>query len=193
MFHVDNIIHVINMVHVTQTIPTPASIPDASATTNDLTEQIIADFKVTTWAMKCAMSERLVRLGVSMAQFHIMVTLQRNGLMPMSRLADLLGVSQSNASGLIDRLEERGYVERTRVAEDRRVVLARVTAAGTRLIQENDALSDELMREVLGRLDLAELPAIARATAGVRAALEATTTLPAPNLHEPSTQRERAR
>ena len=70
-----------------------------------------------------AMSERLVRLGVSMAQFHIMVTLQRNGLMPMSRLADLLGVSQSNASGLIDRLEERGYVERTRVAEDRRVVL----------------------------------------------------------------------
>jgi DNA-binding MarR family transcriptional regulator len=183
MFHVDNIIHVPIMVHVTQTISAPASIAD------QLTEQIIADMKVTTWAMKCAMSERLVRLGVSMAQFHIMVTLQRNGVIPMN----LLGVSQSNASGLIDRLEERGYVARTRVPEDRRIVLVQVTDAGIRLIEENDALSDELMRGVLSRFDPAELPSIARATAGVRAALEATTTLPARNLHEPPTQRERVR
>jgi len=112
---------------------------------------------------------------VSMAQFHIAVTLQRNGVMTMGRLADLLGVSLSNASGLIDRLEERGYVERTRVPEDRRIVMVRVTDAGTRLIEQNDALSDELMRNVLGRLSPDELPAIARATADVRAALEATT------------------
>ncbi len=175
------------MVHVTETISIPLTTTDA------LSEQIIADFKVTTWAMKCAMSERLVRLGVSMAQFHIMVTLQRNGVMPMSRLADLLGASQSNASGLIDRLEERGYVARTRVPEDRRVVLVQVTEAGSRLIEETDALSDELMRDVLGQLDRAELPVIARATSAMRAALEATTTLPARNLHESSTQRERAR
>jgi DNA-binding MarR family transcriptional regulator len=180
-------VHVNIMVHVTRTISAPAT------TTDELTEQIIADMKLTTWAMKCAMSERLVRLGVSMAQFHILVTLQRSGVMTMSRLADLLGVSQSNASGLIDRLEERGFVVRTRVAEDRRIVLVTVTDAGTKLIQENDALSDELMRDVLARLDRAELPAIARATAEVRVALEATTTPPARNLHEPSTQRERAR
>jgi DNA-binding MarR family transcriptional regulator len=175
------------MVHVTQTIANPLT------TADPITEQIIADFKVTTWAMKCAMSERLVRLGVSMAQFHIMVTLQRNGVMPMSRLADLLGASQSNASGLIDRLEERGYVARTRVPEDRRIVLVQVTEAGSRLIEQNDSLSDELMRDVLGQLDQAELPVIARATAAMRAALEATTTLPARNLHETATQRERAR
>ena len=154
---------------MTQTIPAPAS--DAG----ELMDQIIADYKRTTWAMKCAMSERLVRLGVSMAQFHIAVTLQRNGVMTMGRLADLLGVSLSNASGLIDRLEERGYVERTRVPEDRRIVMVRVTDAGTRLIEQNDALSDELLRNVLGRLSPDELPAIARATADVRAALEATT------------------
>ena len=118
-----------------------------------------------------------------MAQFHIAVTLQRNGVMTMSRLADLLGVSLSNASGLIDRLEERGYVERTRVPEDRRIVLVRITGPGARLIEENDALSDELMRDVLGHLDPDELPVIARATAGVRTALEATTATPASNLH----------
>jgi len=162
-------VHAAIIVRVTQTINAPASDAD------ELIDEIIVDFKRTTWAMKCAMSERLVRLGVSMAQFHIAVTLQRNGVMTMGRLADLLGVSLSNASGLIDRLEERGYVERTRVPEDRRIVMVRVTDAGTRLIEQNDALSDELMRNVLGRLSPDELPAIARATADVRAALEATT------------------
>src|SRR3954471_24666633 len=180
MFHVDNIIHAAIMVHVTETIS------PAARAANDVVEQIIADMKRTTWAMKCAMSERLVRLGVSMAQLHILVTLQRNGVMTMSRLADLLGVSLSNASGLVDRLEERGFVERTRVPEDRRIVMVRVTDAGTRLIHENDALSDELMRDVLGRLDPDELPAIARATAGVRAALEVATGLPVSSPQRPS-------
>jgi len=160
---------------------------------DDLREQIIADFRVTIGAMKCAMSERLVRLGISMAQLHILYTLQRDGLMTMSRLADVLGVSLSNASGLVDRLEERGYIERTRVAEDRRVVLVRVTEAGTRMLQENDALSDGLMRDVLARLNPAELPVIARATAEVRSAIEATTAQPARNLHETSTPSSRSR
>ena len=65
-----------------------------------------------------------------MAQLHILYTLQRNGEMPMSRLAEMLNVSLSNATGLIDRIEERGLIERTRVPEDRRIVLIRVTAAG---------------------------------------------------------------
>ena len=63
-----------------------------------------------------------------MAQLHILYTLQRNGEMPMSRLAEVLNVSLSNATGLIDRIEERGFIERTRVPEDRRIVLVRVTA-----------------------------------------------------------------
>ena len=183
-----------NIIHVTQTI-------DAAATTrgrrnpasDQLTDSIIADFRVTIGAMKCAMSERLVRLGISMAQLNIMYTLQRNGEMPMSRLAELLNVSLSNATGLVDRMEERGFIERTRVPEDRRIVLVHVTEAGTRMIQENDALSDELMRDVLGRLDPAELPVIARAVAEVRAALEASTAQPARNLHETSTPSPRSR
>jgi len=141
------------------------------------TERIIADFRATIGAMKCAMSERLVRLGISMAQLNIMYVLQRNGQMPMSRLADVLNVSLSNASGLVDRMEERGFIERTRVAEDRRVVLVRVTNAGTRVIEENDALSDELMRDVLGRLEPAQLVIIAGAVSDFRSTLESRTRL----------------
>jgi DNA-binding MarR family transcriptional regulator len=186
-------IHSGTIVHVTQIVNATARIAEKAPAANDLREQIIADFRVTIGAMKCAMSERLVRLGISPAQLHIMYTLQRDGVMTMSRLADVLGVSLSNASGLVDRMEERGYIERTRVPEDRRVVLVRVTEAGTRMIQENDTLTDELMRDVLGRLNPVELPVIARATAEVRAALEATTLQPARNLHETPTPGSRSR
>jgi DNA-binding MarR family transcriptional regulator len=179
------------VVHVTQIVH-PTATTEAMYNADELTDRIIADFRVTIGAMKCATSERLVRLGISMPQLNIMYTLHRNGVMTMSHLADVLGVSLSNATGLVDRIEERGFIERSRVPEDRRVVLIQVTEAGTRMIQESDALSDELMRNVLARLDSAELSAIAHAVAEVRSALEPTAALPARNLLETITPAHRS-
>lgn len=123
--------------------------------------------------LKCASSERLLRLGVSMAQLHIMFTLQRSGEMTMSHLADVLNVSLSNATGLIDRLEERGYLERHRVPTDRRVVLVEVTPAGQAMLEEVDALSDNLMRSVLERLPMSQLRGVAHAISALREAVDA--------------------
>ena len=126
-------------------IPTPS--PARRATTpSDPYAPIIADFRSAMTMLKCASSERVLRLGISMAQLHILYTLQRNGQMTMSHLAEVLNVSLSNATGLIDRIEERGFVERTRVPEDRRIVLIRVTPDGERMLGDIDALSDELLR-----------------------------------------------
>jgi len=198
MIQVDTIVHVCTIIHVTISIPddkprTAARVPHADPPADELTDRIIADFRTTMGAMKCAMSERLVRLGISMAQLHIMYTLKRDGVMTMSRLADVLGVSLSNASGLVDRMEERGFVERHRVPEDRRVVLVRGTAAGAQLLEDNDAVSDSLMRDVLARLDPAELPVIARAVGEVRAALEATTAQPLPEREPVGSPEHRSR
>src|SRR5687767_9267315 len=128
--------------------------------------------------VKCASSERLLRKGVSMAQLHILYTLQRSGEMPMSRLAEVLQVSLSNATGLIDRIEERGFVERTRVPEDRRVVMIRVTDAGRRMLEEVDAMSSDLLRSVFGRIGRSQLAAVGRAIAELRRGLEETTGVP---------------
>ena len=189
--HLDRIVDLRMVIHVTRIVRIATA--TEATTTDELTDRIVADFRVTVGTMKCAMSERLVRLGISMAQLNIMYTLQRDGVMTMSHLAEVLGVSLSNATGLVDRMEERGFIERSRVPEDRRVVLVRVTEAGTRMIQESDALSDELMRNVLARLDPAGLPAIAHAVAEVRSAIEATAALPARNLQEASTITQRSR
>jgi DNA-binding MarR family transcriptional regulator len=147
---------------------------DATLSTSpggDQIEPIIADFRTAITTLKVLSNERVLKAGLSMAQINILYTLKRCGEMPMSRLAEMLNVSLSNATGLIDRIEERGYVERTRVPEDRRIVLIRVTAAGEQMLRDLDVLSDDLLRSVLGRLDRAELTAVATAFASIRDAL----------------------
>jgi DNA-binding MarR family transcriptional regulator len=141
--------------------------------------------------LKCASSERLLRLGVSMAQLHIMYTLQRTGEMTMSHLADVLNVSLSNATGLIDRLEERDYITRDRVPSDRRVVMVRVTPEGQRMLGEVDALSDDLFRSVLDRLSASQLRGVAHAISALREAV-ASTVESMPNRHLASTMTPRS-
>ena len=61
----------------------------------------------------------------------------------MSRLAELLDVSFSNATGIIDRMEERGLVERVRVPDDRRVVLVRIGPRGIQALDETEAIKHD--------------------------------------------------
>lgn len=136
--------------------------------------------------VRCASSERVLRRGISVAQLHILYMLKRHGQMPMSRLAEVLNVSLSNATGLIDRIEERGFVERTRVAEDRRIVLIRVTEVGERMLSEIDALTDELLRSVLGHLDRSKLSGVGQAVAALRDALGVATGGETPDRHSGS-------
>jgi DNA-binding MarR family transcriptional regulator len=135
---------------------------------------IIADFRATMGELKCLGSERLVRLGISMSQLHVMHLLDRHGDIPMSRLAELVDVSLSNATGLIDRLEERGYVERIRVANDRRVVLVRITAAGRGVLNEVESGREGIFDRILDELDPGQLSRLAAALADLRSALTTT-------------------
>src|SRR4051812_26196036 len=49
---------------------------------------------------------------------------------PMSELADALHCDNSNVTGIVDRLEDRGLVERRSATHDRRVEMLAVTARG---------------------------------------------------------------
>lgn len=156
---------------------TTRSATTRSATTEaaepDPTGDIMADFRATMTQLKCASSERLLRLGVSMAQVHIMYTVQRSGEMTMSHLAEVLNVSFSSATGLIDRMEERGIVERVRHPEDRRVVLVRVSDAGRRILADVEVLRDDLVARILARLDTPRLARMAEVMEDLRGAIVA--------------------
>lgn len=54
--------------------------------------------------------------------------LAHTGEMRVSDVSEKMGLSNSTVSGIIDRLEIQGYVERTRSNEDRRVVWVNLTS-----------------------------------------------------------------
>ena len=122
---------------------------------------------------RCAGTARLVKSGVSMTHMHVMWLLDHHGAMPMSRLAELLDVSFSNATGIVDRMEERGLVERVRVPDDRRVVLVRIAANGVAAMEETEALKHDRLHAILGRLDGRQLRRVAAAIDDLRGAIVA--------------------
>jgi DNA-binding MarR family transcriptional regulator len=124
-------------------------------------------------AFRCAGTSRLVKAGVSMTHVHVLWLLEHHGALPMSRLAELLDVSLSNATGIVDRMEERGLVERIRVPEDRRVVLVRIARGGIRSLEEIEAIKQDRLRAILGHLDERQLGRLAVALDDIRAAVSA--------------------
>jgi DNA-binding MarR family transcriptional regulator len=161
------------MLHDMRSIGEPATAPAATSPSDSTVEAILTEVGGWIGELKCASMGRLVQNRMSMGQMHVLWLLQHHGEMPMSRLAELMGVSLSNATGLIDRMEEPGLVERVRVPDDRRLVLVRPSAAGMRAAFETETSRREQMRAVIGRLSKAERPVVLEALRSLRRALTA--------------------
>jgi DNA-binding MarR family transcriptional regulator len=76
--------------------------------------------------------------------------------MPMRRIAQKLKCEPSNITGIVDRLESRGLVERRPDPADRRVKLAAPTQDGARTARELRDGLDDFAREPLGSLSREE-------------------------------------
>jgi DNA-binding MarR family transcriptional regulator len=72
----------------------------------------------------------LAELGLTFAQAHALRLLDPEHPLPMSALAELLVCDASNVTGIADRLEARGLVERRSAGRDRRVKVLALTQAG---------------------------------------------------------------
>ena len=94
------------------------------------------------WAARCQAH------GLSIVGFQVLALLEMHGGMPMTRLAEELGVALPNATGIVGRLVERGIVARSDDADDRRRVVVTLTDAGHSLIGE----MEEGRRERMSRL-----------------------------------------
>jgi DNA-binding MarR family transcriptional regulator len=144
-----------------------------SETTADLAGQIASDFHDIIGGFRCAGTGRLVKLGVSMTHMHVLWMLQHHGELPMSRMAELLDVSFSNATGIVDRMEEKGLVERVRVPDDRRVVLVRISPGGNQALDETEAIKQDRLQAILGHLDGAQTVRLASCLEDIRGAVVA--------------------
>jgi DNA-binding MarR family transcriptional regulator len=78
--------------------------------------------------VKHSMGQRFNAMNLTGPQGMMMGILSHDGEMKISDLSEKIGLSNSTVSGIIDRLEKQGLVERTRSQEDRRVVYVKVSA-----------------------------------------------------------------
>jgi len=79
--------------------------------------------------------------GLTFARFEVLrlLSFTRDRALPMTRLGSLLQVHPASVTSAVDRLEAQGFVRRERRSEDRRVVHAELTDAGTATVEQATA------------------------------------------------------
>jgi DNA-binding MarR family transcriptional regulator len=108
---------------------------------------------------------------LTLAQLRV---LRRLAKQPQSlgQLGAELSLAPPSITRLVDRLEERGLIERHRDAEDRRKVVARLTEEGRRLVRAVPSLKGTPIHMAVDRMKVADRERIAAAmrdfTAAVR-------------------------
>ena len=88
-------------------------------------------------------------LGLTRAQWRVIVHLHRSDGLTQSDLAELLDVGKVSVGGLIDRLEHSGWVERRDDPQDRRSNLIYLTKKGRAIEKEMEKTGRELTRQTL--------------------------------------------
>src|SRR5437867_9532846 len=86
-------------------------------------DALIADLigEMTSWSARDRMNafRSWLKGSLSLIHLHVLSTLEADGPLPMSRLADMLDVSVASATGIVSRMEERNIVERRHTDDDR--------------------------------------------------------------------------
>ncbi|HEX5014709.1 MAG TPA: MarR family transcriptional regulator [Candidatus Limnocylindrales bacterium] len=98
--------------------------------------------------------------SLSIVQLHVLTILEASGPVPMGKLADALDVSVASATGIVDRMEQRGLVERRGDESDRRVVLVHATDAGMAVFNDLAQMRRAGLVNILERLTNDELKAL---------------------------------
>ncbi len=126
--------------------------------------------------------ERWLALDISMAQFKVLFILFHHGPSTVGALAQVLNVKLPTVSATLERLVKSGYVQREESPDDRRLVINRLTAEGTLLVNQLRAERRLRVDQALGRLNEGDVQALttslqtlARAMGIARAPSDSTT------------------
>jgi MarR family 2-MHQ and catechol resistance regulon transcriptional repressor len=99
----------------------------------------------------------LERIGVSATGYTMLVLLtSAGGRLELRTMRRRLGASKATATEVLDTLEKRGFVTRSRLESDRRAVAVALTQAGYNLVTHAFPAHAERVREAFGMLDEAE-------------------------------------
>ncbi len=110
------------------------------------TAKLLADIVLHTqrgWILKIA--PKLTEVHLTYPQFFLLCYLSTEKSLAMSNVAKLMGHSTAAATGVIDKLQEMGYLKRGAASADRRKILVQITDVGSRFVEEvHEGMASEL-------------------------------------------------
>ncbi len=81
------------------------------------------------------LNAKLRKERITFSQYSVLLALSRNGPTQMSKLGEHMLVAPANVTGLVDRMEKKGYVRRRRHERDRRLYVIEATEKGSRIFK----------------------------------------------------------
>jgi MarR family transcriptional regulator, organic hydroperoxide resistance regulator len=110
---------------------------------------------------------------LSLTQYNVLRILRgaHEGL-PCGEIASRMITRDPDVTRLLDRMEKRGLISRARQSRDRRMVLARITTAGLKVVDRLDEPVQKIHRKHLGHLGKDQLRALAELLAAARARVQ---------------------
>jgi DNA-binding MarR family transcriptional regulator len=121
---------------------------------NSLEEEAIVALQRTADRLHWRLSEMLKEHGLSPTQYNALRILRgaRDEGRACSEIAERMINRDPDITRLVDRLERRGLVKRSREGRDRRVITTRITPAGLELLESLDRPVEDFNRKMLGPL-----------------------------------------
>jgi DNA-binding MarR family transcriptional regulator len=102
-------------------------------------QEIVAHIRALRRDLLCSSAADIARSGLTGPQVSVMAHLVMNGPATVTELARELDTGHSTVSGIVDRLQARGLVQRVQDEADRRYTRIRVTEKVDRYVQDMDA------------------------------------------------------
>jgi DNA-binding MarR family transcriptional regulator len=102
-------------------------------------------------ALETQVEAWLKEFGLTGTQYNALRILRGAGPdgLPCREIGERMITHDPDITRLLNRLEDRGLVERTRARHDRRVIYGKITAAGLKLLREMDGPIEKHGREML--------------------------------------------
>ena len=100
--------------------------------------------------------------GLTLTQLRSLFLIANKGSTNFRKLAQALGVTPSNVTGIVDRLVEQGLVSRTQNPEDRREMTLQATDKGQALVSNLREVGIKHMTHILSLLNLEGLSSLAK-------------------------------
>lgn len=98
--------------------------------------------------------------GLTLTQLRSLFLITNKGSTNFRKLAEAMGVTPSNVTGIVDHLVEQGLVSRTQNPEDRREMTLQATDKGQVLVSNLKEVGIKHMTQILSLLSLRELSAL---------------------------------